>query len=147
MRKTNLLFIAAMGGLVILGAITLVINRLLFGNQPAVEDVLSIVWSVVLCIIAYKMLRYIFPARGASKQEWQRNVYGALLFLVEVFAVLTLVLVAIFASVMLTTPGGSDQFVPAAGSVAFLAVALLFVPRLVRLFTHHPVQVEHRSDV
>jgi hypothetical protein len=138
--RTNLLFAAAMCGLIILGAATLVANRLLFAEQQGLQDVFSIIWSAALCVVLYKMLRNFWPS--GAKATGHQVTYSSFLFLTEVVAVLALVMAAIVASIVLTSEGSNPQLVLAAAFVGGSALALLLLPRLVRLLNRRSAQVE-----
>src|SRR5207245_3297575 len=90
--RTNFLFAVAMCGLIILGAATLIANRLLFAEQQGLQDVLSIIWSAALCVVLYKVLRYFWPARNGATSNWQQSAYSSFLFITELVAVLGLIL-------------------------------------------------------
>src|SRR5438270_156576 len=88
-RNSNALFALIVLGLMMLTAVTFIGNRLLFANQPDIENVFSIIWTVVLGVILYRLMLYIAPTKNPTRAEWRRNFYGGMIFLCEVLAVVT----------------------------------------------------------
>ncbi len=144
--KTNLLFVAAMCGLIVLGAATLIANRLLFAEQQGLQDVFSIIWSVALCVLAYKVLRYLWPASTTSQRSWQQNVYSAFLFITEILALVALVFAAVVASILLTADGSNTQLILVTAFVTGSGLALIAVPRVVRLLAHRSARTARHID-
>src|SRR5437016_10793941 len=86
MKKSTLLVIALVG-MIILTAVLFIANHLLFASQPDIENILSIVWTITLAVVMYRLLRYTAsPAKAGAPAEWRRNFYGGLIFLCEVLA-------------------------------------------------------------
>ena len=90
-RNSNALFALIVLGLMMLTAVTFIGNRLLFANQPDIENVFSIIWTVVLGVILYRLMLYIAPTKNPTRAEWRRNFYGGMIFLCELLAVVALV--------------------------------------------------------
>ncbi len=142
--KTNILFLLAMCGLIILGACTLVVNRLLFANQQGLQDVFSVIWSAALCVILYKVFRALWPSTG--KQSWQQSAYGSFRFVTELIAVLVLVFSAVVASVLLTSEGSNTQLVLVTGFVGGSALALLVTPRVMRVLNRRVLSPQGQPE-
>src|SRR5436305_2070059 len=102
MKKSTLLVIALVG-MIILTSVLFIANHLLFASQPDIENILSIVWTIALAVVMYRLLRYTTPAKTGVPAEWRRNLYGGLIFLCEVLALVTLIITAIIFSTRLTS--------------------------------------------
>jgi hypothetical protein len=144
--RANFLFLAGLCGLIILGAATLFVNRLLFADQQGLQDVFSIIWSAALCVALYKLMRAVWrPAKG-EKAGWQHTAYRSFRFITELVAVVGLVLAAVVASVVLTSEGSNTQMVLAAGFVGGSGLALLITPRVMRLLNRRTGRLEKQPE-
>src|SRR6185436_14656471 len=95
MPNTKLLFTGSILSLTALTAIIFVISRLLFANQPEVEGVVSIIWTIAFVVALYKILVHFFAAKELPAQQQRQNLLSALTFLFETLAILALLLVAV----------------------------------------------------
>jgi len=134
MSNTKLLFTGSIFGLTALTAILFVISRLLLVNQPDVEGIVSIIWTVAFIVALYKILVHFFGAKGVSPQQQRQNLLGALTFLFETLAMVVLLLVAIQFAFAMTADNSTQLLLPIAVSFLFvLAVPAVF--RLLRLLS------------
>src|SRR5207248_1113611 len=110
--------------------------------------ILSLVWTVALAVVLYRLLMYAFPTKSTTRAEWRRNFYGGLIFLCEVLAVVTLIITAIIFSTILTS--GATLQTPLAlmvGVIALLALAVPISSRIIRSLNQRLMRVESHSDI
>jgi hypothetical protein len=145
--KNSILVAIIIVALTILSAITFVANRLLFADQPDLQNVISIIWTIALGAVLYRALLYAAPTKNVERQEWRQNFYGGLVFLCEMLAVLTLVVMAIVVSGMMTS--GEPVQKPMALLMGVVTVLALSVPvgiRVIRSLNQRLVRAEGRPD-
>ncbi len=136
---TKVPFALAVFGLMILAAILFVVTQLVFRDQPDVQKIFSLIWTVALGVLLYRLL---VTRRSEQGQVKRTDLYGLMRFMVELIAVVTLLFAAIMASVVLTSPGNNAQLALTIAITGILAVLLLLIPRLLRLFTRHDSSVD-----
>jgi hypothetical protein len=129
MPNAKLLFTGSILGLTALTAVVFIISRLLLANQPDIEGIVSIIWTVAFIVGLYKILVYFNAAKGTTPQQQRHNLYGALSFLFETLAMVVLLLVAIQFAFTMTSDNNAQLVLPIA--VSFLCV--LAVPAVFRL--------------
>ena len=135
MPNTKLLFTASIFGLTGLTAGIFVLSRILLADQPDIEGIVSIIWTVAVVFALYKLLVYFFAPKGASPQQQRQNMFGALSFLFETLALVVFLLIALQFAFTMTADNNTQLVLPIA--VSFLCVlAVPAVFRLLRLFSH-----------
>ena len=80
MTNSKLLFSISILGLTALTAVVFIISRLLLINQPEVEGIVSIIWTIAFIVALYKIVMYFFAPKGTSTQLQRQNLLGALSF-------------------------------------------------------------------
>jgi drug/metabolite transporter (DMT)-like permease len=144
MKNTNLLFILVIIGMTFLSAATFIANRVLFADQPGLEDTFSLIWTVALGVILYKLLRFVFAAKATTPAEHRQSIYGALIYLIEVIAVTTLVIVSIlFATTLTAAPGQNTQLILATAVVGLLALSIPVGIRLMRQAKQNKINAKY----
>jgi hypothetical protein len=48
-------------GLMIILTVALVSNHVLFGYRPEVENIFSIIWTIIFCVVVYRLLHFALP--------------------------------------------------------------------------------------
>ncbi|SRR5258706_11521189 len=147
MKNSSSLFAVALCGITILGAAMFVANRLLFANQPGIENVFSLIWTVVLGIILYRLLLHSVGPKNTSHRERQRNLYSSLIFICEIMAMVVLLFTAILFTVTLTSGTNQTQLLMVTGFVGLLSLSLPISLRVLRALNHQVVRVEEPSDL
>ena len=67
------LFITVMIDLTILIGITLVADRVLFANQPGLENVFSLIWTVAFGVALYRLMVYTARTKKTAHSFWRFN--------------------------------------------------------------------------
>jgi hypothetical protein len=146
MKTSSSLFAVALCGITFLGAAMFIANRLLFANQPGIENVFSVIWTVVLGIILYRLLLHAVGPKNTSRRERQRNLYSSLIFICEIMAMVVLLFTAILFTVTLTSGTNQTQLLAVIGFVGLLSLALPIGLRVLRALNHQAIRVEEPSD-
>ena len=136
--KKSIFFGIMLIGLGILATAGFVGARLLLKTQPGIENVFSIIWTVVLGVILYRLMLYIRPSEDAGQRAWRQNVYGGLLFILELFSVLVLIVCAIMLSTTLTSTTSQSGLSLVISVVGFFALCIPVGIRLLRLVSRRP---------
>jgi hypothetical protein len=145
MKKGNLLFLLAIVGITFLTAITFIGARLLFAEQPEIENVFSLIWTVAMLVALYKIMRHLFPAKKPGEVVARQDMYGALVFVCELIAVLVMLFSAIFLAITLTSDGGTNtQLAMIVGVTGVLALAVPLGVRLIRIVTQRNMQPQSK---
>ncbi len=129
-KHHKLPFVVTLLGLMLLGAVLFVATHLVFRDQPAVQNVFSIIWTIALAVLIYRL---VLNGRSADGSPGPGTLYDVVRFVMELLSVVTLLITAIMASVELSSPGGSSQLGFALGVTGFLAVVLLVFPRVLQM--------------
>ena len=145
--KNRVLFVAAVFGFVILACAMFVGTRLLLRDQPDVENVFSVIWTVALAVLLYQVWRNWGATRSQSRQERQQAVYSIIRLMMETIAVLALLFTAIMTIMVLTSPGDSGQLLLVIGVIALLAIVLLVMPRVIHVLDRRALEGKKRSDL
>ncbi len=135
-----LVFITSFVGLSVLAAAGFVFGRIAFLNNPGIDNVFSTIWTVVLGVLLYMITRYAMKP-ATSPAERRRAVYGLILSLFELFAVATLIFVAVVFSTFATTPG-NEQVLTLILVTGVLAVLMVASIRIVRLLANRQLATE-----
>lgn len=145
--KNSALLVIILVGMTMLTAATFIANHVLFASQPDIENILSIIWTVALAVVMYRLLLYMAPTKNATRAEWRRNFYGGMVFLCEVLAVVTLIITAVIFSTLLTS-GEKLQtpLVMMVGVVALLALGVPVSARIVRVLNQRLIRAENQAD-
>jgi hypothetical protein len=130
MKNNGVLFVGIILLMTILTAMTFVGSRVLFSNQPGIEDVISTVWTVALVVVLYKLMRLSTPSKDATRNEMRQNMWGNLVFLCEMLAVVCVIVFGLILGNVLTS--GSTP-TPMLFAIGFLALLSASVPAGVRL--------------
>ena len=134
MPNSKLIFTGSIFGLTVLTAIIFIVSRLLLANQPEVEGVVSIIWSIAFIVALFKILTYFFAAKGTAPQQQRQNLLASLSFLFETLAVVVLLLVAIQFAFIITADNNAQLVLPVAASfLCVLAIPVVF--RALRLLS------------
>jgi hypothetical protein len=145
MSNTKLLFTISIFGLTALTAVVFVLSRLVLVNQPEVEGIVSIIWTIAFIVALYKILGYFFATKETSHRQQRQNLLGALSFLFETLAMVVLLIVAIQFAFTMTADNNATLLAPIA--VSFLCV--LAVPasfRLVRLLSQRSQRLKANME-
>ncbi len=131
MSKANKVpLVVAILGLTILTAVLFVTTQVVFWDQPDVQNLFSIIWTIALVVLIYWFL---WRGRTTGDASNRLNLYAVIRFMFELIAVLTLLFTAIMASVVLTSPGSSIQMIAMLVITGMLSLLLLIIPRALRL--------------
>jgi drug/metabolite transporter (DMT)-like permease len=145
MKNGNLLFLLALVGITILTTITFVGARLIFADQPEIENVFSLIWTVAMLFALYKIIRYLFPAKKPGEVVARQDMYGALVFICELVAVLVMLFSAIFLAITLTSDGGANtQFAMIIGVMGVMALGVPLGVRLLRMIARRNIQAQSK---
>jgi hypothetical protein len=142
MKNPNVLVAVGLCAMVLLGAVVFVANRVVFAQQPAIENVFSIIWSVILFAVLYRLLAVALRSKTGSRQEWRRNLYGSFIFIAEMMSVLILLSAAILFTVTLTSDVKQTQLLLLIGVVGVFALALPLGVQLARAFNRRQLQLQ-----
>jgi hypothetical protein len=142
MKNHNVLFTVAICGFTVLSAVLFIVNRVIFSTQPGVENVFSIIWTVVLGIVLFRLMQYSFKPKTVSKQELKRNMYGSVIFLFELMSIMVLLFSAILFTVTLTSGGNQTQLLMVIGFCGVVALSLPVGLRLLRALNRRQLQLE-----
>jgi hypothetical protein len=126
-------------GIMVLGAIMFVATQLVFRDQPDLQNLFSIIWTIALGVLIYRLFLNARSTRDPSKPV---NLFGLIRFLMELFAVLTLLFTALMASIILTSPGNNLQLAVTVGITAFFALLLLVTPRILQMLNRREQMAE-----
>jgi hypothetical protein len=127
MPNAKLLFTGSILGLTALTAVIFIISRLLLANQPEVEGIVSIIWTIAFIVSLYKIMVYFNSAKGMPAQQQRQNLFGALSFLFETLAMVVLLLVAVQFAFTMTSDNNAQLVLPIAASfLCVLAVPAVF---------------------
>ena len=141
MKSTT--FVLFFIGLTILGGMGYVLGRIAFMTYPDVDNVFSIVWTVVLGLLLFVGLRHTLKASTLkTPAERRRQVYGMVISLCEVCAFATLIFVAIVFSNVATTPG-NEGLLPLILVTGASAVGLLLFSGIMRIVTGRGLATEN----
>ncbi len=135
-----LAFFASFVGLSILAAAGFIFGRIAFLNNPGIENVFSTLWTVVLGVLLYMIVRFTSKP-AASPAERRRAIYGFILSLCELFAFATLIFVAVVFSTFATTPG-NEQVLTLVLCTGVLAVLMVASTRVIRLVANRQLVAE-----
>jgi hypothetical protein len=145
MKNGNLLFLLAIIGITFLTAITFVGARLLFNDQPDIENIFSMIWTVGMLVALYKIIRYLFPAKKPGEIVARQDMYGALVFVCELVAVLVMLFSAIFLAITLTSDGGANtQLAMIIGVMGVMALLVPLGVRLLRIMARRNIQAQSK---
>jgi hypothetical protein len=67
------LFVTVMIDLTILIGVTLVADRVLFANQPGLENVFSIIWTIAFGVALYRLMLYTARTKKTAHYTWHFN--------------------------------------------------------------------------
>ena len=67
------LFVTVMIDLTILIGVTLVADRVLFANQPGLENVFSIIWTIAFGVALYRLMLYTARTKKTAHSSWHFN--------------------------------------------------------------------------
>lgn len=135
-----LIFFSSFVGLSILAAVGFIFGRLVFINNPGVENVFSTLWTIVLGVLLYLIVRYTSKP-AATPAERRHAMYGFLLSLCEVFAFAALIFAAVVFSTFATTPG-NEQVLTLVLFTGVLGVLMVASSRVIRLLANRQLAVE-----
>jgi drug/metabolite transporter (DMT)-like permease len=145
MKNGNLLFLLAIIGITFLTALTFIAARLLFADQPGIENVFSLIWTGAMLAALYKIMRYLFPGKKPGEVVARQDMYGALVFVCELIAVLVMLFSAIFLAITLTSDGGGNtQIAMIVGVMGVMALAVPLGVRLIRMLMRRNMQTQSR---
>jgi phosphatidylserine synthase len=135
-----LAFFTSFMGLSVLAAAGFIFGRLAFLNNPDIDNAFSMLWTGVLGVLLYLIVRY--AAKPATTPAARRRaVYGFMLSLCELFAFATLIFVAVVFSTFTTTPG-NEQVLTLILCTGVLAVLMVASTRVIRLMANHQLVAE-----
>lgn len=138
----NATFGGAFIGLIILGTLGYIIGRIVFLQNPALADVFSVVWTGVLGVLVYVILRFTWRSTAATTGiERRREVYKVMISVIEVFVFAALLLLAIGFSNFSATPG-NEQILSMIITTAVLAIAMLIGTKVLRVVTARRLAAE-----
>jgi len=129
-------------GLTLIGAIGYIIGRIAFLQSPALADVFSVVWTVVLCALIYLVVRYTWRSPVVTTAERRREVYRLLISIIEVFVFGSLLLMAVAFSNFSATPG-NEKILTTILIMATASVTLLVVSRTMRVVTRRRLAAQN----
>ena len=133
MKSTS--FVVFFVGLTILGGIGYVVGRVAFMNYPGVEDVFSIIWTVLLTVLLYVGLSHTLKSSALkTPAERRREVYAFVISLCEVCAFGTLIFLAVVFSNIATTRG-NESLLPLILVTGASAVVMLAFSGTMRVLT------------
>jgi phosphatidylserine synthase len=135
-----LAFFISFVGLSVLAAAGFIFGRIVFLNNPGIENVFSTLWTVVLGVLLYLMVRQAAKP-AATPAERRRAVYGFILSLCELFAFATLIFVAVVFSTFATTPG-NEQVLTLILCTGVLAVLMVASTRVIHLLANRHLAAE-----
>jgi hypothetical protein len=133
-------------GVIVLGGAMFVANRMLFINQPGVENVVSIILTIALGVILYKLLAHTMAPKNSTRREVRRNLYGSAIFLCEMMVILVLLFTAILFTVTLSSGENQPSLSGLLAVVGLLALSLPLGLGLLRSLSRRTQQVEEPSD-
>ncbi len=135
-----LIFFSSFVGLSVLAAAGFIFGRIAFLNNPGVENVFSTLWTVVLGVLLYLIVRYT-SKNAATPAERRRAMYGFLLSLCELFAFAALIFAAVVFSTFATTPG-NGQVLTLVLCTGLLGVLMVASTRVIRLVANRQLAAE-----
>ncbi len=143
-KATKVPFVVTILGLMILAAVLFVTTQLVFRDQPGVQNIFSIIWTVALAILIYRLL---LNGRSANDPAHAANLYALIRLMIELLAVVTLLFTAIMATLVLTSPGSSIQLVMTIGITGLMALLLLIIPRALRVLNRRDQLAKEQQEI
>jgi hypothetical protein len=90
-RFNGLLFVLAFIAMMTTVAATFIANRFLFADQREMETLIILAWSAAFVIVLYRMFRTALDSQPLSQQY----MFNAMIFVIELGAVCTMVIIAV----------------------------------------------------
>jgi hypothetical protein len=138
----SLSFGGAFIGLIIVGSIGYIIGRIAFLQNPGLPDLFSVIWTGVLGVLLFLILRLNWRSAAATTAvQRRREVYKVMISVIEVFVFAALLLMAIGFSNFSATPG-NENFLSMILATGALAVALLIGTRVIRVVASRRLATE-----
>jgi uncharacterized membrane-anchored protein len=111
-RVNGLQFVLAFIAMMTTVAATFIANRFLFADQREMETLIILAWSAAFVIILYRMFRTALDSQPLSLRERQQYMFNAMIFVIELVAVCTMVIIAVVVVSTLTSPDVENTSLP-----------------------------------